>query len=114
MLENINPRNSVKTVTGLQVAQRSRGLESRRVDLAIDLMDGGITLTHLTLEQACAITRARPGRVNASRRARAGGSLARARHAKAIDRLIDRIRASHADNLLIERLDAITAPAIAA
>jgi hypothetical protein len=113
MLKNSIPENSVKIITGRQVAHRSRGSDARRVDLAVDLMAGNIALTHLTLEQACTITRARPGRVNASRRARAGGSLAQARHAKAIDRLIDRIRAGHADNLLIERLDAITAPTAA-
>jgi hypothetical protein len=44
----------------------------------------------------------------------AGNSLARARHAKAVDRLIDRVLDTRNGGRLLERFDGITAANIAA
>jgi hypothetical protein len=115
-MPSTTPPAQIKTLLGHKLASRLRHFPAHwRVNLAVDLIAGNATLANLTVRQACKITGASPYHVNARRRQLAGGaSLAEVRHARAVDRLIDRVIAHGGVDRLMTRLDELTAPAVAA
>jgi hypothetical protein len=80
-MQHMNPHPTpVKVLRGRQISQRSRN-DGARTLMAANLIAGHAAVTNLTVSQACAVTGARRGHVQALRRLLAGGSLARVREA---------------------------------
>jgi hypothetical protein len=100
-----------KPVSGRSVA---RWPIERRIAFAADLIDGRTAFSEFTEKQVCTALGIPREAVRRFRRALVGVSLAKARHDKAVDRLVDRILDERNGGRLLERFDEITAASIAA
>jgi hypothetical protein len=101
--------------TGSALAYRLRGAyPSARVRLALQLINGEMSLKHLTVKQACAITGANLRLVNQHRHQMAGQPLSEVRKERAIERLLDRVLKEGGIDKVFKHLDQLTQPAVTA
>jgi hypothetical protein len=108
------PSETVKAIAGRKLAYRLRGVPLKfRLQLAADLVASRVQLIELTVKQACALAGVTPASFNRNCEAERI-ALRAVRRARELDRLIDRVIAKGGTDRLVDRLDALTAPAAVA